>query len=181
MKQSIHTLSLLAFLFFIPGLLYAQKFSSLAVPDYGNIRTIPQAVQPDPSIEYKMVIDVSSSSDDPEFINPGLFNLARLMNLHRAGGIDPENLQVTAVIHGGATFSTLDNKGYQKKHGIDNPNIDLIDQLKEAGVQLFICGQSLYIRNKGLKNVNPQIDISLSAMTVVSEYQAKGYSLLIFD
>jgi len=181
MKFLIQSFPLLAFLLFFPGLLKAQKFSSLAVPDYGNIRRIPESVQPDPSIKYKIVVDVSTSSDDPGLINPGLYNLARLMNLHVAGGVSLENLKVTVALHGGATFSTLNNKGYQKKYGRDNPNVEIIDQLKDAGVQLFICGQSLHVRNNGLKNINPQIDISLSAMTIVSEYQAKGYSLLIFD
>ena len=177
-KQSFTTFIMLCVL---PVFAFAQERVGPQVQDYGLIYDIPQAVQPDPSISFQIVVDVKTSSDKPKFINPGLFNLARLVNLHVAGGVDPSNLHIVAAIHGGATFSTLDNKGYNKKYGMDNPNMELINQLKDAGVQLFVCGQSLMTRNKGLDNINPQVAISLSAMTVVTEHQAKGYGLLKFD
>lgn len=172
---------LLAFILFNPLFTSAQELVSPLVSDYGLIYNIRGSVKPDPSISYQIVADVSTKSGKAKYINQGLYNLARLVNLHIAGGVDPSKLQVVAAIHGGATFATLDNNGYNEKYGMDNPNIELIQQLKDAGVQLFVCGQSLVIRNDGLENVNPQVDISLSAMTIVTEYQAKGYGLLKFD
>jgi len=179
-KRNINTLTL-AFILLIPLYTFAQELVSPLVPDYGLIYNIPDAVQPDPSVSYNIVVDVSTDSGKAKFINQGFYHLARLVNLHISGGVDPSKLMIVAAIHGDATFATLDNIGYNKKYGMDNPNIDLIKQLKEAGVKMFVCGQSLIARNKGLEDVNSMIDISLSAMTVVSEYQAKGYGLLIFD
>jgi len=172
---------LLAFILFNTLFTSAQELVSPLVSDYGLIYNIPGSVKPDPSISYQIVADVSTKSGKAKYINQGLYNLARLVNLHIAGGVDPSKLHVVAAIHGGATFATLDNNGYNEKYGMDNPNIELIQQLKDAGVQLFVCGQSLVIRNDGLENVNPQVDISLSAMTIVTEYQAKGYGLLKFN
>jgi intracellular sulfur oxidation DsrE/DsrF family protein len=59
--------------------------------------------------------------------------------------------------------------------------MELIRKLKNAGVKLFICGQSLIARNNGFENINPDIIIALSMLTVVTEHQGKGYGLLQFD
>lgn len=165
-----------------PAVVWGQKkWVSPAVPDFGDIRNLTETKQPDPGIDYKVVLDISIASDNPKRTNPGLYHLARFMNLHAAGGIPPEKMHIVAVIHGGTTFSVLDDKGYNKHNGTDNPNIKLISQLKEAGVQFYVCGQSLMARNNGFDNVNPEVDISLSAMTVVTEFQSKGYGVMKFD
>jgi len=160
---------------------HAQTPSNLIVVDYGRVYDIESAVDPDPDLKYKIVIDLKAASSDPARINPGLNNIARMLNLHAAGGVGPDNLKVTAAIHGSATHSVLDNKGYQKKYGIDNPNLKLIKQLKASGVELFVCGQSLIARNNGFDNINPDITIALSMLTVVTEHQMKGYGLLVFN
>lgn len=160
---------------------YAQTPSSELVPEYGIINDISNVTDPDPNLDYKIVIDLKSKSPDPSKINPGLNNIARLLNLHAAGGISADKLKVVAAIHGNATYLVLDNKGYQKKYGVDNPNLDLISQLKNAGVDLKVCGQSLIARNNGFDNVNEEIDVALSMLTVVTEMQQKGYGLLVFE
>jgi intracellular sulfur oxidation DsrE/DsrF family protein len=160
---------------------HAQTPSNLIIKDYGTINDIADIIDPDPNIDYKIVIDLKAASPDPNRINPGLNNIARMLNLHAAGGISPDKIYVVAAIHGSATFTVLDNTGYQLKYGIDNPNVDLIKQLKAAGVKLFVCGQSLVARNNGFDNVNPDIEIALSMLTVVTAHQQKGYGLLVFQ
>ena len=166
----------------IINLSYSQSPSNLIIKDYGTIYDMINVIDPKPDLEYKIVIDLKSASPDPSKINPGFNNVARMLNLHAAGGINPENLDVVVAIHGNATHTVLDNSGYKDKYGVDNPNIDLIRQLSQAGVKLNVCGQSLIARNDAnFENINPDISIALSMLTVVTEHQMKGFGLLVFD
>ena len=175
--------SLLALLLLIPAYFncQAQTPSNLLIADYGTISDLENVNDPDPKLSYKIVIDLKAPSPDPGSINPGLNNIARMLNLHAAGGISAENINVVVAIHGNATYTVLNNEGYNAKYGIENPNIELIAQLKDAGVDLQICGQSLVARNGGFDNVNKDITIALSMLTVVTESQARGYGLLVFQ
>ena len=104
-----------------------------------------------------------------------------MLNLHAAGGIAPENIKVAVAVHGGATPLVLSNDGYEAKYGIKNPNLELIKQLKEANVEIFVCGQSLIGRNYAFESVHTEIEIALSMLTVVTEKRIVGYQLLVFQ
>ena len=160
---------------------YAQTPANPIIKDYGTINSIDNVTMPDKSLDYKIVIDLKTSNDDFDKVNKGLINVARALNLHAVGGIPIEQLHVAVAIHYTATPIVLNNVGYQKKYGVDNPNLDLIKQLKAAGVEIYICGQSLVARKYPFEDVNPDVAVALSMLTVVTEKMAKGYSLLVFQ
>ena len=168
------------FLLFLPVILHAQEAQHPIIPIYGGIYSIEGAVNPDPEMEYSIVIDLKQLDRDKESVNRGLNNVARMMNLHGLGGVKAENLNVAVVIHGGATDLILTNEAYQERYEIDNPNLELIDILKEAGVELYVCGQSLLSRGYAQSEVNPQITIGLSMLTVFTTYMHNGYVPLVF-
>lgn len=169
-------------LFLLVGnIAFAQKGANPIIKNFGTIYEIPGAVNPDANIEYKIVIDLKTLQRDKESINLGLNNVARMMNLHGLGGVKPENLKVAVAIHGGATDVILNNDAYKKKYELDNPNLILIDELKAAGVDLYVCGQSLLARKYELEEVNEQIKIGLSMLTVVTTHMHNGYHLMVFD
>lgn len=173
---------LLSLLFLLFGFsVQAQKAANPIIKNFGTIYEIPDAINPDTEIEYKVVIDLKTLQRDKESINPGLNNVARMMNLHGLGGVKPENLKVAVAIHGGATDVILNNEAYKKKYELDNPNLALIDELKEAGVELYVCGQSLLARQYPFEDVNKQINIGLSMLTVVTTYMHKGYHQMVFN
>ena len=151
------------------------------IKDFGTINQIDGVAPSDKTIDYKIVIDLKSSNDDFSAVNKGLNNVARLLNLHGAAGIPSDKLHVAVAVHYTATPIILNNEGYQKKYGVDNPNLQLIDQLTSAGVEIYVCGQSLVARDYAFKNVNSKIEIGLSMLTVVSEKTMKGYELLVFE
>jgi intracellular sulfur oxidation DsrE/DsrF family protein len=159
----------------------AQTPSNIIIPDYGTIWDIQDVVKPDTNLEYQIVIDLKTPVFDPDEVNRGLDNVARMLNLHAAGGIPSDQIKVIVAIHGGATSIVMNDEGYKRKHGSPNPNIDLINQLKEAGVELFVCGQSLIARNYPMNQVNDDIEIALSMLTVVTESMRNGYDLLVFQ
>jgi intracellular sulfur oxidation DsrE/DsrF family protein len=160
---------------------YAQTPANPIIKDYGTIYGLDNVTLPDKTQEYKIVIDLKPSNDDYDKVSKGLINVARALNLHAEGGVPKEQLHVAVAIHYTATPIVLNNVGYQKKYGVNNPNLKLIKQLKDAGVEIYICGQSLVARKYAFEDVNPDVAIALSMLTVVTEKMMKGYSLLVFQ
>lgn len=166
---------------FITTNLYAQEAKYPIVKNFGGIYKIPNALNPDTEIEYKIAIDLKTLQRDKESINPGLNNVARMMNLHGLGGIKDENMNVAVIIHGGATDVILTNEAYQQRYELDNPNIPLIEALKEAGAKIYVCGQSLLGRKYEHDQVNPEVVIGLSMLTVFTTHMHNGFVPLVFN
>lgn len=174
-----YLLLFLAITLWIPAL--SQTPANPIIKDYGTINKLDGVTPSDVGIDYKIVVDLKSSNDDFKSVNKGLNNVARMLNLHGVAGVPKEKLHIAVAVHYTATPIILDNIGYQKKYGVDNPNLELIEQLKDAGVELYVCGQSLVARDYAFENVNPQVNIGLSMLTVVTEKMMKGYQLFVFE
>lgn len=160
---------------------FAQKPQFPLVKGYGGIYEIPEATErPDPDGEYKIIIDLVSPAEDPEKINRMVENVARMMNLHGLAGVDKNNMHVKVAIHGGAIFSILNHEHYQKLYGMDNPNLKVYQALKDAGVDIYICGQSLLAREMDPGDVWEEATLALSMLTTLTTYIPQGYMLLRF-
>lgn len=161
--------------------LKAQEAKFSIIKSYGGIYEIPNSINPASDHEYKIVIDLKTLQRDKSSINPGLNNVARMINLHALGGVKHENLKVSVVIHGGATDVTLTDAAYQKRYEMNNPNIPLINEIKEAGFELYVCGQSLLAREYKYGEINDQISLGLSMLTVFTTHVQNGYVPLVFN
>jgi intracellular sulfur oxidation DsrE/DsrF family protein len=151
------------------------------VKGFGGIYEIPEATErPDPNGEYKIIIDLVSAAEDPQQINRMVDNIARMMNLHGVGGVAKENLKVKVAIHGGAIFSVMNDAYYEKLYGVKNPNLPVFEALKDAGVEFYICGQSLIARNMKIADVWGGAEIALSMLTTLTKYVPQGYMLMRF-
>jgi intracellular sulfur oxidation DsrE/DsrF family protein len=151
------------------------------VKSYGGIFEIPYATEkPDPLLDYKIVIEVERESEHPDSLSWALNNVARLINLHVMGGVPKEKLNVVIVLHGGATYNVMENSAYKKKYKTDNPNLMLFRELAEAGVKIFVCGQSLINRKVDRTKMVPDVKVATSMLTTLTAYQLKGYALLKF-
>ncbi|MCH2448895.1 MAG: DsrE family protein [Gracilimonas sp.] len=159
----------------------AQEAQFPIIKNFGGIYEIPDSIDPEPETEYNIVIDLKTLQRDKASINPGLNNVARMMNLHGLGGVKAEDLNVAVVIHGGATDLVINNEAYQERYELDNPNLELIDTLRAAGIEIYVCGQSLIAREYGFDEINPQVTKGLSMLTVFTTYMNKGYKPLVFD
>ncbi len=161
---------------------YSQTRVFPAVARYGGIFEIPYAAEkPDPNMKYNIVVEVERESEKPDSLSWALNNVARLVNLHVMGGVPKENLDVVIVLHGGATYTTMNNDQYRKKYKIDNPNLGLFQELSKAGVKIFVCGQSLINRKVDRSKMVPEVKIATSMLTTLTTYQLKGYALLKFN
>ncbi len=115
-----------------------SKWEYPVIKGYGPVHPLPNAaVQPDKSINYKILFDVTKASKDKSKVNPALDHIARLINVYATGGIMPDKMKLVAVIHGPATTVVLNNKIFKSKFGVDNPNIKLINDLKEKRCSLL--------------------------------------------
>jgi intracellular sulfur oxidation DsrE/DsrF family protein len=177
MFRFVHILSLAFFAFSLS----AQERVAPVIKGFGAIYDIPTAtVKPDPTQVYKIIVDVFTGAEDPSDLSFGLNNVARMINLHAVGGVTAGKIDVVLAMHGNATFATLNDEAYQKKFGVDNPNTPLVKALKDAGVKLVVCGQSLLARGILLEAVLSEIEIGTSMLTTVSTYQLKGYAVFRF-
>lgn len=160
---------------------YSQNRENPIIKGYGGIYPVPDAVErPDPEMEYKMVIDLASGSQQPGEINQGLVNIARMINLHSIGGVSKDKLSIVVAVHNEASYSIMDNDSYRQRFKTDNPNLDLYSELSKAGVKIFICGQSIMARNIDRGKITEHAGIATSMLTVLSTYQLKGYAWFKF-
>lgn len=165
----------------VTGVASAQEMVNPVVKGFGGIYPIPAAtVTPDPALDYKIVVDVFSGASAPDTLGAGLNNVARMLNLHAVGGVPPDRMEVVLAIHGKATFGILDNETYRQLFGVENPNASLVTALKNAGVKLTVCGQSLLGRGFSTDQVLPEIELATSMLTTVSMYQLRGFSVFRF-
>ncbi len=166
---------------FVIGKAYAQSYTYPVIKNYGGIYDVPDAIEkPDPSQEYKIVIDLAGGSARPGDVNFGLNNIARLINLHVIGGVPKEKMSVIVAVHNEASYTILNDSQYREKYKMDNPNLALYKELKEAGVQFYVCGQSLVARKIDRKRISEDVGIATSMLTVLSTYQLKGYASFTF-
>jgi hypothetical protein len=61
----------------IPSITYAQTPANPIIKDYGTINSIDNVTMPDPSLDYKIVIDLKSSNESFDNVNKGLIKPAR--------------------------------------------------------------------------------------------------------
>ena len=74
----------------------------------------------------------------------------------------------------------LDHPGYRERYGVDNPNKALLAALRGAGVEIYLCGQTSAHRGLPAEELAPEVDMALSAMTVLVTRQSEGYALIAF-
>jgi intracellular sulfur oxidation DsrE/DsrF family protein len=155
-----------------------EKFNPL-IKGYGAVYEVPFAVEkPNPDLKYKILVDVNMASEKPEILNEGLEAVAKIENLHILGGVPVKNLEVVLVVHGAAAFNLMNNIAYKQKYMVDNPNLPLLAELGKAGVKIFICGQTVLKRNIDYHQLAPEVTVALSAITTITNYTIKGFTVL---
>jgi intracellular sulfur oxidation DsrE/DsrF family protein len=171
--------SILFLLFFVVLNVSAQEKTNPLNKNFGAVYPVSFAVEkPDPGLKYKILVDVNTASDKPEMINENLEVVAKILNLHILGGVPEKNLHVVLVVHGAAAFNLMNNFAYQHKYSVDNPNLPLLAELGRAGVKIFICGQTILKRNIDYQQLAPEVTVALSAITTITNYTIKGFTVL---
>jgi intracellular sulfur oxidation DsrE/DsrF family protein len=176
-------LIILSILSFIPLSVDAQKsIKGPLIFNYGDTYTVEDAeYQADfEKSGLKIVFDITAMGSSPEEVSAQINTIARCINMHAQAGISIEDMDITAVFHSNGTYTILNDKSYNERYETNNPHIDLLTQLSDLNVDLYVCGQSLSARKVERGELHPDIKIALSAMTVFADLQMKGYALIKF-
>ena len=149
-----------------------------SIKNYGGIVQLSDAAQ-QPRTGAKVVFDITAEGQ-PGKVNPGLDRVARFINLNAGGGVQPGQIQIAAVVHGAATATVLHDAAYVRsiKQAGDNPNLELLRRLKQAGVELYVCGQALAHYGFDRREVMDSVDVAVAAMTVSVNKQMDGFAYI---
>lgn len=159
----------------------AQTKVNPVIKSYGTVFQIPGADhKPDPSIKYKIIVELTENASKPDSLNEYIEALATLMNLHAAEGVPKENIQMVVILRKMATYAVFGNELYKEKFKCDNPNLQLLKELSEAGVEFYVCGQTMLKRNIDTKKLVTGTKVASAGLTAITTYQLKGYTMVKF-
>jgi len=148
------------------------------IKDMGPYYEIPGSYNLQAGVRYRAVMDVADGPADAAALNRGIESAARFLNMHAASGIAASDMELALVLHGQAAKAALNNAAYQERYQSNNPNDALLQALAEAGVTIYLCGQSASFGGFGVDELHPNITMALSAMTVLTRLQLEGWALL---
>ena len=147
------------------------------IPSFGGVFDVPDATLcPPTDVDLKLRFDVNVGPEPGE-LNQNFDTVARYLNQHARAGVPRERLKAALVIHGTAGKDTLGHDEYRKRFGKDNPNLKMLDELKAAGVRIYLCGQTAMGRNLPRAVVTPAVEIAYSAMVAHMALDREGYVL----
>lgn len=147
------------------------------VPGADPARDVPGAkMMPNPKTTYRVLFDMTAAPAKPSDINPMLRTAARYLNTLIKAGVPADHRKIAIIIHGGGTPAVLINDAYKARNGgQDNANILLMQALVKAGVELHVCGQGVLGAKIDTKDIQPEVQVDLWALTTIVEMQQRGY------
>jgi intracellular sulfur oxidation DsrE/DsrF family protein len=129
----------------------------------------------DKSAQYKVAWDVTASAATPGARAPGFAQPANFLVNTDVNGVDRKRVHLAIVVHGAATFALMTNAAYKAMYGVDNPNIDLLQALDGAGVQVILCGQAAINRKIARDQLLPFVKVATTAGFALATLHAQGY------
>lgn len=169
------------FTFAVGNTFAAEPQTGPVIKNFGPVFEVPKGSwNLQEGVNYKVSMDVSATGENSGDLNRRIESAARFLNLHARNGIDPENIEFVIVVHGSAGKDLLDDAAYQARYDVPNPNTAMLKALGEAGVVVYLCGQTAAYRGFDADELNPAVTIALSAMTAHVRLQAEGYTLIPF-
>jgi len=177
---------LLTFLLMLAGCISAKAadpqpghWVTPTVPGFGAIHESERAAyMPDKALTYKVVFTLPNEAADPRAISPGLERAARAVNLYVYAGVPLSHLRFVVVADRDTVSVALDDPHYLAKYGSKNPNLRLIALLRQAGVDVVVCGQSVAKQQYEYDWIDHSVTIALSAVTTITSLQQQGYALM---
>ncbi len=157
---------------------FAQPTTGPVIDGYGAAFVVDNADVPlIEDHEYRVVFEVTGYNQSPGGVNRNLERVARFLNLHAKNGVHPENMHLAVVVHGAALVNALSDDAYETRLEMANPNLELAEKLAAAGVEFYVCGQSMGMRGFDHSELAAPFKMATSALTMVHQLQATGYTL----
>jgi intracellular sulfur oxidation DsrE/DsrF family protein len=177
MKKLIFTL---IYLVASVAFVQAQGIVYPAIQGYGGVNEVPfETIKPDPNQEYKFVVELGEGIPNKKEVADYLDYAARMYNLHIYSGVPKEKVEMVFVVFSGSTAISLSNEEYKKRFEVDNPNSELLDELKRVGIRVIVCGQSMMKQNLVPEMIHPTVEMAISRFTATTDLMKKGYLLFV--
>jgi len=177
MKRMFVSVAMVLALLGTSDLSWAQAGQTLPVPGVEPARDLPGAKEiPDAKTEYRVLFDVAQAAPTSTDVNPMLQAAARYLNTLAKVGVPAEHRKIAVIFHQGGTSAILQNGAYQaRNNGQNNPNVEIIRALKKAGVEFRVCGQAVLAMKIDPKDIQPEIQLDLWALTTIINMELRGY------
>src|SRR4029453_4191691 len=136
----------------------ADSPAPLLVPGYEVSKDLPGARElPDPKTDYKVVFADGQDAKNPGDGNPSPPTIATYVNTLGKYGVPAEHRHIVIMFHQRTPDIdiVMSNDAYKDRYNRHIPNIALIHALRQAGVDIRVCGQGLLVRKIDSKQVNP--------------------------
>jgi intracellular sulfur oxidation DsrE/DsrF family protein len=151
------------------------------IDNFGPVFAVPQdSYNLVPDQQYKVVMDVGKGPDNPAELNRNIESAARFLNMQARNGTPPENLKMAIVLHGSGARAALNEPAHSKHFSVPNGSKGLVEALGNAGVDIYICGQTAAYYGYGSDDLLPQVTVAVSAMTAHVRLQQEGYQAILF-
>jgi intracellular sulfur oxidation DsrE/DsrF family protein len=139
------------------------------------------AISPDRTHTYRAIFSATSGAEKPDQLVPAVLMAGTELNALAASGLAPAQADFVIDFHGlGAVDALLDNAHYQAKYHLDNPNLKVLSELKQAGVKLYVCAQMLLGAGIPFDRLTPDVTVASDGLVVLMTFQNRGYALLPF-
>jgi intracellular sulfur oxidation DsrE/DsrF family protein len=175
--MTIRRIAALAASLFSISLFAAEPSTGPIIADYGRSALVEDAdFQLPADHEYRVVWEITGYGDGPDGVNRNIDRVARFLNLHAKAGVPKDKMHLAFVVHGAALQSMINDAAYRELHGMPNPTGELLERLGEAGVEMYVCGQSMAFRGWGKDMLASPVKLAPSAMSIMNIYQSRGYT-----
>ncbi|QDT88847.1 DsrE family protein [Gimesia algae] len=152
-----------------------REYIHPAIQQYGKVVQLPAAAQ-QPRADSKICVDLTKGGAVDQ-LNPSIEKIARYINIYQGAGKSPASVQIAVVLHGDATLCALNDDAYAERFKTkSNPNLECLHELHEAGVAIYVCGQSLIGKGSQPEEVVVFADVAVSALTSLVNLQTDGYA-----
>jgi uncharacterized protein len=154
-----------------------KRASHPSITDYGTVFHLPDA-QDQPRDNSKICVDVTKGGPADK-INPAIEKVARFVNIYSQAGKAPASVCISVILHGDATLVALNDAAYVRRFETEsNPNTPLLRELRQAGVELLVCGQAITHKNASHQEIADSVEVAVSGLTVNVNRQQDGYAFI---
>lgn len=122
------------------------------------------------------------SDDWKDDFGAGLVFVRGLVESYRSIGTPSEELHISAVVHGDAGYWMLKDEPYNafKKGTRTNPNKEIILELRELGVSLELCGDTMKEHGWTKEDLLSGVEIVPNAHLRIVDLELQGYAYIRF-
>lgn len=150
---------------------YLQTFGPGAVlPEHGEVAPIDATFEAPAEQAFKVVFDIVRTAEEGE--SPHIGKVARFLNMHGDGGLDPRPLDIVVVIHGRAVGDMVDEE--------NNAQRAMVQALLRHNIRFVVCGQSMAGLEVPQDQLIQGVEVALSAMTAHASLMTDGYHSMPF-